>query len=72
LLVLRKEVSDCLCKELIVCDVARDDGVRCATEFVGVVFELELVDLMLATLCAVVGGRALICIGGRFVGTLDF
>ena len=56
--------------ELTVCDVARDDdGVLVIVE-AGV--DTELFSLRLATRCAVVAGRAVICIGGMAAAGMAF
>lgn len=69
----RREVSDCFCIELAVCDVSRDEDedveVRLDAEPPGVVFDE---DLSFATRWAVIGSKADICIGGRLTGDLGF
>lgn len=70
----RRELSDCFCMELTVCEVSLDaETVRVV--LLGVVDGVELVeevDLSRATRCAVAGSRADICKGGRLTGDFVF
>ena len=72
---LRRELSDCFCIELRVCDVSRD--VEEGTRFIEGVkgeFEFEFVGegFSRATRCAVTGSKAEICMGGRVTGERGF
>ena len=64
----RREVSDCFCIELTVCEVAREPALTLPP------FDDANDDdddvLRLATRCAVDGGNAEICIGGMATGSL--
>jgi len=72
---LRRELSDCFCIELRVCDVSRDEeGARVIEEKVEGEFEFEFVGegFNRATRCAVTGSKAEICMGGRLTGERGF
>lgn len=69
----RRDESDCFASELAVCDISREDeeGVRVAVDEGGVDKD-EFDDFSRATLCAVAGSKADICMGGRLMGDLGF
>lgn len=64
----RKDVSDCFCMELAVCDVARDAFVEFRDTPELEEFKEELEVFKVATRCEVDEGRADTCMGGRLTG----
>lgn len=70
----RREVSDCLCMELAVCDVSLevDEAVREIDGWAGPAEDADEEGFNLATRCAVAGSSADICIGGRLTGDFGF
>lgn len=68
----RKDVSDCFCIELAVCEVARDAVVELRDNPEFDEFKEEFDVFKVATRCEVDEGRAETCIGGKLTGLAFF